>query len=51
LIGKGKDLLRKTLIDGRRGRARLRENKRAAENANAERKSRMNERLGWDTKK
>lgn len=46
LIGKGNERLRNTLIEGRRGRARLRENNKAAEKAKAERKSRMKEWLG-----
>lgn len=47
----GKERARNKRIDGRRGRARLRENKRAAENAKAERKSRKKEWLGWETRK
>ena len=46
MIGKGKERLRNTLIEGSLGRARFRENKRAAENAKAERKSRIKEWLG-----
>jgi hypothetical protein len=41
LIGKERD--RKRRIEGRRGRARLSENKSAAEKAKAERKSRRKE--------
>ena len=39
----GKDLARNKRIEGRRGRARLRENNKAAEKAIADRKSRKNE--------
>lgn len=42
----GKERARKSRIEGRRGRARLRENKSAAEKAKAERKSMRKEWLG-----
>lgn len=38
-------------IEGRRGRARLREKRRAAEKAKADRKSSKKEWLGCETKK
>lgn len=47
----GKDRARKRRMEGRRGSARLSDNKSAAEKAKAERKSRRKERLGWDTRK
>lgn len=47
----GNDLARNNLIVGSRGMAKFRENKSAAEKAKAERKSRMNELEGWDTRK
>lgn len=42
----GRERERKSRIDGRRGMARLRENRRAEEKAKAEMKSRKNEWLG-----
>jgi len=47
----GKERARKSRIEGRRGSARLSDNKSAAENAKAERKSKRKERLGLDTRK
>lgn len=47
----GKERARKSRMEGRRGRARFREKRRAAEKAKAERKSRRNEWLGCETKK
>lgn len=49
LIGKERD--KNNRIEGRRGRARFRENNKAAEKAKADRKSRRKEWLGWETKK
>lgn len=46
----GNDRERKRRMEGRRGRARLREKSSAAEKAKADRKSRK-EWLGWETKK
>lgn len=47
----GKDLERNNRIEGSLGSAKLSENKRAEENAKAERKSKKKELVGWETKK
>ena len=47
----GSDRAKNSLIEGSLGSAKLRENNKAAEKAKADRKSRMNEWLGWETRK
>lgn len=47
----GNDRARKRRIEGSRGRAKLRDNRRAAEKAKADKKSRRKECVGRETKK
>lgn len=47
----GNERAKNRRIEGSRGMARLREKRRAAEKAKAERKSRRKECIGWETRK